>query len=45
MAMYLFHMTIWIFIEENSYTHEASGKQFNYVEIIQSIVTYATVMY
>ena len=43
--MCLFHMTISISIEGNSYTHEASGKQFNYVEIMQSIVTYATGMY
>ena len=39
MAMCLFHMTIWISVEETPYSHAASGKQFNYVEIMQSIVT------
>ena len=38
MATCLFRMTIWISIEETSYTHEASGKYFNYVELMQSIV-------
>jgi hypothetical protein len=45
MAMCLFHMNIGISTEETPYTHEASGKQFNYIEIMQSIVTYATAMY
>lgn len=43
--MYLFHVTIWISIERTFYTHEASGKQFNYVEIMQSNVANATGMY